>query len=90
VFNSSWIPTEKWSIRYNTQYDLRTGENTAQSWSVHRTVHCWEISFDRSLLGGSWQYYLRVNVTDLPDIQAERGDRFRGRRGTGTSLDTLF
>lgn len=89
VFNSSWNPTPLWSVRFNTQYDLRTGENTSQSWTVHRTVHCWEISFDRSLLGGEWQYYLRVNVTDLPDIQAERGDRFRGRRTT-SSLDSLF
>jgi lipopolysaccharide assembly outer membrane protein LptD (OstA) len=90
VLNSSWNPTEKWSVAFNTQYDLRTGDNTAQSWSVRRKIHCWEMSFDRRLLGGEWQYYLRINVTDLPDIQAERGDRFRGRQGTGTPLDDLF
>jgi hypothetical protein len=89
VFNSSWSPSDKWAVTFNTQYDLRNGDNTAQSWSVHRTIHCWELSFDRRLLGGEWQYYLRVNVTDLPDIQAERGDRFRGRSVSG-SLDSLF
>jgi hypothetical protein len=50
----------------------------------------WEMSFDRRLLGGEWQYYLRVNVTDLPDIQAERGDRFAGRTFGGSSLEGLF
>lgn len=89
VLNSSWSPTEKWSLTYSTQYDLRNGDNTAQSWSVLRKIHCWELSFDRRLLGGEWQYYLRVNVTDLPDIQAERGDRFRGR-GAGSALDDIF
>jgi hypothetical protein len=32
-------------------------------------------------LGGEWQYYFRINVTQLPDIQAERGDRITGRSG---------
>jgi hypothetical protein len=90
VLNSSWSPTNKWALTFNTQYDLRNGQNTSQSWSVHRTIHCWELSFDRRLLGGEWQYYLRVNVTDLPDIQAERGDKFSGRTFGGSSLDSLF
>lgn len=89
VFNSSWSPSDKWAVTYNTQYDLRNGDNTAQSWSVHRVIHCWELSFDRRLLGGEWQYYLRVNVTDLPDIQAERGDKFGGR-SLGNPLDDMF
>lgn len=90
VLNSTWSPTRKWQVSYATQYDLKTGENTSQNWSIHRTVHCWEIAFDRRLLGGEWQYYFRVNVTDLPDIQAERGDSFRGRQSVGSSLDSLF
>ena len=90
VFNSSWSPTRNWALTFNTQYDLKNGDNTAQSWSVHRQIHCWELSFDRRFLGGEWQYYLRVNIIDLPDIKAERGDRFSGRAGTGTSLDSIF
>lgn len=90
VFNSSWSPTQNWGLTFNTQYDLANGENTAQSWSVRRQIHCWEVSFDRRYLGSEWQYYLRVNIIDLPDIKAERGDAFRGRVGTGTGLDDLF
>ena len=90
VLNSSWSPTRNWALTFNTQYDLKNGDNTAQSWSVHRQIHCWELSFDRRFLGGEWQYYLRVNIIDLPDIKAERGDRFSGRAGTGTSLDSIF
>ena len=81
VIGTSWVPTAKWRVAFNTQYDLKTGENTAQEWSVHRTIHCWELAFDRRLLGGEWQYYFRINVTELPDIQAERGDAIRGRSG---------
>ncbi len=90
VFNSSWSPTTNWGLTFNTQYDLTNGDNTAQSWSVRRQIHCWEVSFDRRYLGGEWQYYLRVNIIDLPDIKAERGDAFRGRVGSGTGLDGLF
>ncbi|HET9886904.1 MAG TPA: putative LPS assembly protein LptD, partial [bacterium] len=88
VIGTSWIPTPKWRVTFNTQYDLKTGENTAQEWAVHRAIHCWEFSFDRRLLGGEWQYYFRINVTQLPDIQAEHGDRIRGRSGL-PGFDTL-
>jgi lipopolysaccharide assembly outer membrane protein LptD (OstA) len=84
VVNTTWSPTANWQVNFDYQYDLKEGINTAQSFSVRRMVHCWDISFDRRLLGGDWQYYLRVNVTDLPDIQIERGDRTSGR-GFGTS-----
>jgi hypothetical protein len=84
VLNASWSPTAHWQVSFDYQYDVKEGLNTAQSFSVHRMVHCWDLSFDRRLLGGEWQYYLRVNVTDLPDIQLERGDRTSGR-GFGTS-----
>jgi lipopolysaccharide assembly outer membrane protein LptD (OstA) len=90
VWNSDWSPTERWNLRFMTEYDLQQGENTRQEWSVQRTIHCWQLAFDRRLLGGEWQYYLRINVTDLPDIQAERGDRFRGRRSTGIPGSGLF
>jgi len=84
VFNGSWSPTSKWRVTFDYNYDLTEGVNTAQSFSVLRTIHCWQLEFDRRLLGGDWQYYLRINVTDLPDLQLERGDR-TGSRGFGTS-----
>jgi hypothetical protein len=84
VVSSRWSPTENWNVSYNTQYDLQDGINTSQSWSVRRRLHtCWELSFDRRLLGGEWQYYFRVALVDIPDIQLERGDRFGGRGGLG-------
>ncbi|MDP6528775.1 MAG: putative LPS assembly protein LptD [Gemmatimonadota bacterium] len=89
VFNSRFAPAEKWRVSFNSQYDLETKENTSQTWSVRRQIHCWEISFDRRLLGGNWQYYMRINVIDLPDIKTERGDKFRGRSG-GAAYGGLF
>jgi hypothetical protein len=89
VFNSRWSPTANWRVTFNTQYDLQNGDNTTQSWSVQRMVHRWELSFDRRLLGGEWQYYFRISLTDIPDIKVERGDRFQGLPGTG-GLGGLF
>jgi hypothetical protein len=83
--SSRWSPTENWHVTYNTQYDLQDGINTSQSWSVRRRLHtCWELSFDRRLLGREWQYYFRIALVDIPDIQLERGDRFGGRGALGT------
>jgi len=50
---------------------------------VRREIHCWELSFDRRLLGREWQYYFRVNITDLPDLKAERS---RGLTGTSSNV----
>jgi hypothetical protein len=76
-------------VTFNTQYDLENGINTSQSWSVQRMVHRWQLSFDRRLLGGEWQYYFRISLTDIPDIKVERGDRFHGFPSTG-GLGDLF
>jgi hypothetical protein len=90
VISSRWSPTSKWEVVFNTQYDLRSGVNTRQDWSVVRIVHCWELSFSRRLLGGNWQYSFRINVTDLPDIQAERGQFTTGRSSTSLPGQDLF
>jgi len=90
VFNSRWSPTSRWEVVFDTQYDLRTGVNTRQSWSVVRIIHCWELSFSRRLLGGDWQYSFRINITDIPDIQAERGQFSSGRTSTSLPGQDLF
>lgn len=84
VFGGTWSPTARWKLRFDYDYDLENGENTSQQLSVQRTIHCWELSFDRRLLGGTWQYYLRINVTDLTALKVERGDGISGP-GFGTS-----
>jgi lipopolysaccharide assembly outer membrane protein LptD (OstA) len=84
VFSGSWSPTSRWNIDFNYNYDLEQGLNTYQKFTVRRIIHCWELSFDRRLLGQDWQYYIRINVTDLPDIQLERGQG-TSTRGFGTS-----
>lgn len=88
VFDSRWNPTVKWSVQYSTQYDLRNGDNTSQSWSVLRKIHCWQLAFERRLLGGEWSYYFRINVSDLPEIQVQRGDRISPFESVG-GLDRL-
>ena len=88
VLRSSWSPTDKWNVQFDAGYDLKNGDNTNQKWVVQRIIHCWDLSFSRQLLGGEWQYYFRINVTGLPDIQAERGDRgLGGVTGSSTFSD---
>jgi hypothetical protein len=84
-----WSPTDKWNVRFDAGYDLKNGDNTNQKWVVQRIIHCWELAFSRQLLGGEWQYYFRINVTGLPDIQAERGDRGLGGSTSSSSFGDL-
>jgi hypothetical protein len=90
VFRSRWSPTSNWEVLFNSQYDLRNGINTRQDWTVVRIIHCWELSFSRRLLGGEWQYSFRVSVTDIPDIQAERGQFTTGSTSTSLPGGDLF
>lgn len=88
VVGTTWSPTDKWNVRFDAGYDLKNGDNTNQKWVVQRIIHCWELAFSRQLLGGEWQYYFRINVTGLPDIKGERGDRgLGGTTGTSTFGD---
>jgi hypothetical protein len=48
------------------------------------------LSFSRRLLGGEWQYSFRVSVTDIPDIQAERGQFTTGSTSTSLPGGDLF
>jgi hypothetical protein len=89
VVGTTWSPTDKWNVRFDAGYDLKNGDNTNQKWVVQRIIHCWELAFSRQLLGGEWQYYFRINVTGLPDIQAERGDRGLGGSTSSSSFGDL-
>ena len=73
--------TENWNIGYRANFDLMTRELVSQDISVHRDLHCWELSFSWTPTGYGQQYSLIVNVKSpsLKDLKyEERGGRMRG------------
>lgn len=65
----------KWRINYSIHYDIKEQEVASQEYAIHRDLHCWEAQFVRRYYDGEWEYYFRINVKALPDIQAETGEK---------------
>lgn len=73
--STSVMPTAGWRATYSVYCDLRRREIRSQAFSLYRDLHCWEASLDRRIAGDDAQYYFRINVKDLPDVQYERQRR---------------
>ena len=77
--SAHFSPTPKWRLNYSVHYDLREQVVASQEWAVHRDLHCWEAQFVRRYYDGEWQYYFRINIKALPEIQAESGRTYLQR-----------
>lgn len=64
-----------WRINWSFHYDIREREVASQEYVIHRDLHCWEAEFVRRYYAGEWEYYFRINVKALPDIQLETGSK---------------
>ncbi|MBM3306794.1 MAG: hypothetical protein FJY74_00480 [Candidatus Eisenbacteria bacterium] len=73
-------PTAKWRVNWTVHYDLREREVASQEYVIHRDLHCWEAQFVRRYYAGEWQYYFRINIKALPDVQLETGRKTIYRR----------
>lgn len=71
----AFSPTNHWRLNYSVHYDLRNQEVASQEYSVYRDLHCWEAQFTRRYYEEEWQYYFRISVKALPEIQAESGSQ---------------
>ncbi len=67
--------TANWRVNYSVHYDVKEQEVASQEYSLYRDLHCWEAQFTRRYYDGEWQYYFRVSVKALPEIQAETGQK---------------
>ncbi len=72
--------TPNWRVNYSVHYDLKDREVASQEYTIYRDLHCWEAQFTRRYYEGEWQYYFRINVKALPEIQAEAGKKYLERR----------
>jgi lipopolysaccharide assembly outer membrane protein LptD (OstA) len=71
----AWSLTPKWRINYSIHYDIKEQEVASQEYTIYRDLHCWEAQFTRRYYNEEWQYYFRINVKALPEIQAEAGTK---------------
>jgi len=75
----AFAPTKHWRFNYSVHYDLEENEVASQEYTIYRDLHCWEAQFTRRYYEEEWQYYFRINVKALPEIQAESGKSFLQR-----------
>lgn len=82
---SNFTLTRGWRVTYNANYDVEARDLFGQRFTVHRDLHCWEISFTRQQLVDEWEFYFRINIIAHPEIYAEKGRRGLGGSGGFTS-----
>jgi lipopolysaccharide assembly outer membrane protein LptD (OstA) len=75
----AFAPAEHWRLNYSLHYDLEQEEVASQEYTIYRDMHCWEAQFTRRYYDQEWQFYFRINVKALPEIQAEAGKNYLQR-----------
>jgi lipopolysaccharide assembly outer membrane protein LptD (OstA) len=75
----AFSPTPKWRLNYSLHYDLEAQEVASQEYTIYRDLHCWEAQFTRRYYNEEWEYYFRISVKALPELQAESGERYLSR-----------
>lgn len=68
--------TQKWKLTFNTGYDFDNHEVTATQFSIHRNLHCWEMSFSAIPFGTHQSFSFQINVksTILKDLKYSKRD----------------
>ena len=72
--NSSINVTEKWRVSYRARFDMIIQDLVSHSFSVHRDLHCWELSLNwtPSGMGQGINFKLNVKSPSLKDIKIEK------------------
>ncbi len=81
--NLGFQPTENWTVRWRTQYDLEKGEFVDQAISLQRDLHRWSASFQfLKAANGNFMFDFRVHLNDLQDLKFDyrQENRRSGRR----------
>ncbi len=55
--------TERWKLGLNSSYDLKAMELTQTRLSLTRDMHCWQLSFFWTPVGGQQSFLVRFNAT---------------------------
>ena len=72
--NSSFNVTQKWRVSYRARFDMIQRDLVSHSFSVHRDLHCWELSLNwtPSGLGQGINFKLNVKSPTLKDLKLEK------------------
>ena len=67
--------TPKWRGSGSIYVDLRERDVVSHSFTLQRDLHCWDLRFEHRTSGDRAEYFFRINVKDLPDVQYHRESR---------------
>ena len=72
--SSSFNVTQKWSVSYRARFDMIQRDLVSHSFSIHRDLHCWELSvnWSPSGVGQGINFKLNVKSPTLKDIKIEK------------------
>ena len=72
-------PTEKWSVRWRTSYDVVAGVFNDHMISLQREMHRWEADFSfRQTATGNWTFLFEVALSDNRDLHFDYEQRTGG------------
>lgn len=79
--------TPKWKIGFNTGWDFQFKAATLTNISVHRELHCWDMSFNWTPIAGNnlrssnYSFDLRVRSSLLQELKLSRRRQYFGTGG---------
>lgn len=63
VMSGDFSFTERWKLGFNTSYDVMNAELTQTRLSLNRDMHCWQLAFYWTPVGGQQSFLVRFNAT---------------------------
>ncbi len=80
-------PTEKWSVRWRTSYDVALAAFNDHMISLQREMHRWEADFSfRQTATGNWTFLFEVALSDNRDLHFDYEQRAGGLEGRPGAL----
>ncbi|WP_147322793.1 putative LPS assembly protein LptD [Emticicia sp. C21] len=79
--------TPKWKVGFNTGWDFQFKAATLTNISLHRELHCWDMSFNWTPIAGNnlrasnYSFDLRVRSTLLQELKVSRRRQTYGQGG---------
>ena len=69
-------PTEKWSVRWRSSYDVQAGVFNDHTISLERDLHRWDATFSfRQTPTGNWSFVFEVALSDNRDLHFDYEQR---------------
>ncbi len=69
-------PSEKWSVRWRSSYDVQAGVFNDHTISLERDLHRWEATFSfRQTATGNWSFVFEVALSDNRDLHFDYEQR---------------